>query len=177
VDDDLEPGPGLNRLQATSDHKELYDILLDDFRAIPGISNTSQYDKYAIVNVSPSVVPNPYLPTFRIFSYNITGADGSRASNGGDDRPKGKKGTKRKHGHHRDGNRGDKESECRKAPYQDSWKCRLNQPWHSDPEAASRTNTLWSPLGYAQVRIMCVAGRDYFIFLPPVSPTSSRKGK
>ncbi|THG95806.1 hypothetical protein EW026_g5912 [Hermanssonia centrifuga] len=53
-------------------HKQLYTTLLKDFSHISK-PDKAQYDSLAVVNVSPSVVPNPYLPSFRIFSYNISG--------------------------------------------------------------------------------------------------------
>ena len=54
-------------------HKELYTLLLRDFGQISK-AEKRHYDSLAVVNVSPSVVPNPYLPSFRIFVYNATGA-------------------------------------------------------------------------------------------------------
>src|SRR4051794_12440734 len=51
----------------------LLDSLLTDFATLPKSPKAADFDEYAVVNVSPSVVPNPYLPTFRIFSYNVTG--------------------------------------------------------------------------------------------------------
>ncbi|TFK75900.1 endopolyphosphatase [Pluteus cervinus] len=121
--------------------EELYQTLLGEFSALPRANKNHTLDEYAVVNVSPPVVPNPYLPTFRIFSYNVTGFDGASGVT--------VQGKKRQHGHRR-GNSGDKEVHCKTERYQDSWKCHLNETWHSDPKSPSRTNTLWSPLGYAQ---------------------------
>jgi len=56
---------------------------------------------------------------------------------------------KRKHGHHR-GNHGSKDAQCRKKEHQNTWKCFLNETWHSDPGSPSRSNKQWTPLGYAQ---------------------------
>jgi endopolyphosphatase len=113
----------------------LFDTLLTDFAAIPKAKDIN-LDNYAVINVSPSVVPNPYLPSFRVFSYNVTGAPTSSLG--------------RKHGHHR-GDRKDKEKQCKLDAYRETWRCQLNDSWHSDPDAPSRSNQLWTPLGYAQV--------------------------
>jgi endopolyphosphatase len=131
-----------DNLLYTAGRDSLFQALMEDFSAIPRISNDSDYDNYAIINVSPSVVPNPYLPAFRVYVFNITHTDEVKAK---------KKGKKRKH-KHPSGPHGDKERRCREAPYEDTWKCRLNQPWHSDGSAPSRRNELWTPVGYAQVR-------------------------
>lgn len=106
-----------------------------------------------MINVSQPVVPNPYLPTFRIFSYNTS--EGSTDTDDGqsnEDRKKKKKkkGTKRKHGHRR-GDHGNKDHHCKEEPYRDSWKCHLNDTWYSDPDSPSRSNQQWTGLGYAQV--------------------------
>ena len=116
----------------------LYDSLISDFGDLPKKGKTD-HDNYGVVNISPSVIPNPYLPSFRIYTYNITHA--------GENSYMKKK--KRKHGHRR--GKGNKAELCKKKAYKNSWRCKLDKPWHSDPEAPSRINTLWSPLGYAQV--------------------------
>ncbi|KAI9512181.1 Metallo-dependent phosphatase-like protein [Russula earlei] len=113
----------------------LYDSLINDFGKLPKKGKTD-YDNYGVVNISPSAVPNPYLPSFRIYTYNIT--------NAGDFTKK----KRRKHGHRR--GKGNKAELCKEKEYKDSWRCKLDEPWHSDPDAPSRVNTLWSPLGYAQ---------------------------
>lgn len=94
-------------------------------------------DDYAVVNVAPSVVPNPYLPSFRVYSYNVTG---------GEERPS--KQGKRKHGHRRDDRNN---ATCKSVEHAESWRCHLNEPWHSDADSPSRSNRQWTPLGYAQV--------------------------
>lgn len=116
----------------------LYQTLIKEFSALPKLPKMTDY---AVVNVAPSVVPNPYLPAFRIFSYNIT--DARR-----DYRPTTK--LKRKHGHRR-GDKGNKTVHCKTKEYQDTWRCHLDRPWFSDPDSPSRSNQQWSPLGYAQV--------------------------
>ncbi|KAJ7068283.1 hypothetical protein C8F01DRAFT_1117593 [Mycena amicta] len=114
---------------------DLFKSLMEDFAAIPKAKDIN-LDDYAVVSVAPSVVPNPYVPSFRVFSYNVTGAPspGPRKD--------------RKHGHHH--GKGNKTAQCLQAEYRETWKCQLNETWHSDPEAPSRTNQMWTPLGYAQ---------------------------
>ncbi len=124
-------------------HDGLYDSLINDFGDLPQKGKTD-HDNYGVVNISPSVVPNPYLPSFRIYTYNITHV-GDMAN-----MKKKKKSSNRKHGHRRGD--GDKAEMCKKKRYKNSWRCKLDEPWYSDPDAPSRVNTLWSPLGYAQVR-------------------------
>lgn len=137
----IEPNPGV--------YIDLYATLLTEFAALPKRSEDVELDNYAVINVSPPLVPNPYKPTFRIFSYNVSAPDLSV------DRVASKKmkmtvGKKRKHGHRR-GKHGNKESQCKLEPYRTSWKCHLNESWYSDPDSPSRTNKQWTPLGYAQV--------------------------
>ena len=61
-----------DEVDALGKHKELYTLLLRDFNQISK-AEKRHYDSLAVVNVSPSVVPNPYLPSFRIFAFNTTG--------------------------------------------------------------------------------------------------------
>ncbi|KAF8897542.1 endopolyphosphatase [Infundibulicybe gibba] len=126
-----------------STYMDLYDTLLVEFDALPKSAKATNMDDYAVINVAPPVVPNPYVPTFRVFSYNISGA-------GHDGDPTEQK--KRKHGHHR-GDHGNKAAKCKTEPYRNTWKCHLNESWYSDPHSPSRTNRLWTPLGYAQYYI------------------------
>jgi endopolyphosphatase len=80
-------------------------------------------DDYAVVNVAPSVVPNPYLPSFRIYSYNTTG---------GTERPSEQE--KRRHGHRRgsDGNN----ATCKSDKYADTWRCHLESSVAFRPKLA-----------------------------------------
>ncbi|KAJ7047361.1 endopolyphosphatase [Mycena alexandri] len=117
--------------------QDLFETLLADFAAMPK-AKVINLDEYAVINVSPSVVPNPYLPSFRVFSYNVTGA---AITNLG-----------RKHGHRRGKNK-DKAAQCKLDAYRETWRCQLNEEWHSDADAPSRSNQLWTPLGYAQYYI------------------------
>ncbi|KAJ7904527.1 hypothetical protein B0H14DRAFT_3103327 [Mycena olivaceomarginata] len=117
---------------------DLFETILADFAAMPKAKEISLND-YAVINVSPSVVPNPYLPSFRMFSYNVTGTVNSLKG--------------RKHGHRHGGNSKDKQKLCKSDKYRETWTCQLNETWHSDPHAPSRSNQLWTPLGYAQYYI------------------------
>ncbi|TCD66989.1 Endopolyphosphatase [Steccherinum ochraceum] len=128
--------------------KDLYGSLLKDFaHMLKGVKKVD-HDNYAVVNVAPSVVPNPYLPSFRIFSYNLSGPaylpgdeDGSvealeetpscNGGGGGDD----------------------------DAGFENvSLKCQSVKPWNSSPNSPSRRNRLWSPLGYAQYYLPNLTG-------------------
>lgn len=130
----------------------LFETLIQEFSALPESAN---YDDYAVVNVGPSVVPNPYIPTFRIFSYNITEVDvGSQNTEKGQEKE-----SKRKHGHHR-GHQENKTTICESKEYQDTWRCHLDNRWYSDPAAPSRSNGRLTPLGYAQVRDIFKHFRD-----------------
>lgn len=125
-------------------HGGLYDALLEEFTELPKRKKLDE-DNFGVVNVSPPVVPNPYLPSFRVFSYNITGPETPRrrdSSIAGKERLP----------HHGGGSNGGRFKKCKEKEHRDTWRCRLNQPWNSDPTAPSRANQLWTPLGYAQVR-------------------------
>lgn len=125
----------------------LAEILMKDFSELPS-SKKTDLDEYAVINVSPSVVPNPYLPSFRVFSYNITGAPVPRKSSIEENMAPVKE-SKRKHGHrHPDKN---KNIDCKKKEYRDTWACRPEKPHHASEDSPSRRNQLWTPLGYAQV--------------------------
>ncbi|KAJ7433853.1 hypothetical protein B0H11DRAFT_2120644 [Mycena galericulata] len=115
----------LHEPQAVTSKEDLFETLIADFAAMPKAKNVN-LDNYAVINVSPSVVPNPYLPSFSGVPYN--------------------------HGHPRGGGK-DKEKQCKLYAYRETWRCQLNESWHSDPDAPSRSNQLWTPLGYAQYYI------------------------
>ncbi|KAJ3785468.1 endopolyphosphatase [Lentinula aff. detonsa] len=143
---DLESG---NNNSRASKHNDLYDSLVVDFAQLPKPKKTD-LDEYAIINVSPPVVPNPYLPTFRIFTYNITGvekalADGSsirhvNVIDTGTERLLDQRQVKLR----------DEPSHCTDELYRNSWKCRLQFDPPQIADAPSRTSRLWTPLGYAQ---------------------------
>ncbi|KAG6854777.1 hypothetical protein C0991_001204 [Blastosporella zonata] len=139
---DLDFTKGETDLKTQSDLRgkpTLYTTLLEEFAALPTDPKKMDYAEYAVVNTAPPVVPNPYLPSFRVFAYNVTGAE-SKVKTSKD----------RSHGHRR-GDRHDKDVYCRPKKNQETWKCFLNETWYSDPESPSRSNKLWTPLGYAQV--------------------------
>jgi len=116
--------------------KRLFETLIQEFSTLPKSAKDTKYEDYAVVNVGPSVVPNPYIPTFRIFSYNITEVNVESWN----------KEMKRNHGHNR-GHEGNKTTQCKS---EDTWRCHLDNPWHSDPAAPCRSNKRLTPLGYAQ---------------------------
>lgn len=127
-------------------HKELYDTLLKDFAGLPKPSQGINHDNYVAINVAPAVVPNPYLPSFRIFVYNITGTPY----------------TPREPGRHAQEEGGEAQRSvnrlsdftaplCANPAARETWRCKLDEPWHSNETAPSRTKRLWSPVGYAQV--------------------------
>lgn len=129
--------------------KKLHKTLRKDFKDMPKKSKID-LDQWAVVNVSPSVVANPYLPALRVFSYNVTshnaGLNETEDHTGVDEQEE--KELKRKHGHRHGG----KPKNCKKKKNRDRWECRSPQDkWHSDKHAPCRTNRLWSPLGYSQV--------------------------
>lgn len=138
VDLQIIPDEEDGKLNKTA-HEGLYETLLDEFKHLPNESEEEKLDGLAVISVAPSVVPNPFVPGFRIFSYNVSSEALMK-----------QKGKKRHHGHRR-GRRGDKDRHCKEEPYRSSWKCHLNDPWYSDPKAPSRRNQAFTPLGYAQV--------------------------
>lgn len=151
---DLNIGHGLRPQSSKSG--TIFDDLMASFEALPETSGHLDYDDYAIVSVSPSLVPNPYLPTFRVFSYNISGLESPSVGGiSGDEyfqKTRMERATRWKHLPYRHGNRGKNGAECGSAEYRDSWRCKHFHPWRVDSHAPSRQNSLWTPLGYAQVR-------------------------
>ncbi|KAJ4478099.1 endopolyphosphatase [Lentinula aciculospora] len=138
-----------NNFTGASEHNDLFDSLLDDFAQIPK-SKQTDFHEYAVINVSPPVVPNPYLPTFRIFTYNITGvedalADGSsiRQMNTIDTQ------TEELPSQYRRRPR-DKSSQCEGGVHSNSWKCQLLFDPPENADGPSHTSRSWTPLGYAQ---------------------------
>ncbi|KAI0832451.1 Metallo-dependent phosphatase-like protein [Trametes gibbosa] len=125
--------------------KELYKLLLQEFADLPGARGLN-HDNYAVVNVAPSVIPT-YLPSFRIYAYNSTG-EPYRAGQLGNVVEAAPREAQR-------GRSGSLPSfagaQCAEGgAYENTWRCTLAQPWHSDARSPSRTNRLWTPLGYAQ---------------------------
>ena len=120
--------------------KELYRLLLQEFADVPKAENLD-HDNYGVVNVAPSLVPT-YLPSFRIFVYNTTGELYEPGHLGEDEQP----------GLATRSMRDVAGALCADPEYAHTWRCQLTEPWHSSPKSPSRTNALWTPLGFAQVR-------------------------
>jgi len=117
----------------------LYELLLKEYSGIPTKKGGLDLGEYAVVNTAPPVVPNPFVPSFRVYSYNISAGDEIR----------GRKGN-HKHGHQHEDRYG-KEAHCKLEGNRDTWKCFLNATRHTDPDSPSRSNRRWTPLGYTQV--------------------------
>lgn len=131
-------------------HSSLAETLFEEFSALPKKAKTD-LDDYAVINVGPSVVPNPYLPTFRVFAYNATGGSGDDVETHGDTEVQFmKKKGGRDHGHKHPGKHAD--VDCKKKENRGTWACRPRKPQYASEDAPSRRNTQWTPLGYAQVR-------------------------
>ncbi|KAF9518808.1 hypothetical protein BS47DRAFT_1370951 [Hydnum rufescens UP504] len=117
----------------------LHDELKEDFGLLPSMKKVDM-DNFVIVNVSPSVIPT-YYPSVRVFTYNNTGGPDAasaalRARRRGGDDGKSK--------------RGKRKVDCRLKKNKDKKSCRIKGPRYNDPMSPSRTNTLWTPLGYVQ---------------------------
>ena len=123
------------------DHKkkELYKLLMQEFADLPKYENLD-HDNYGVVNVAPPVVPT-YLPSFRIFTYNTTGEPYQPGHLGEDEQPERPLRSMKDL----------VDALCADEAYENTWRCKLTQPWHASPKSPSRMNTLWTPLGYAQV--------------------------
>lgn len=128
-------------------HAVLADTLMDDFSELPKSKKKTDLDDYAIINVSPSVIPSPYLPSFRIFAYNVTGLPPTLSSQDDDYEVEKKKKKEKKKKH----DRSKPDVDCNRKENKKKWECRPKKPQHADPESPSRSNKLWTPLGYAQV--------------------------
>ncbi|WOO77660.1 Endopolyphosphatase [Vanrija pseudolonga] len=119
--------------------------LVKSFGEIPGPQNVKHKD-YTVMNVGPSVIPT-YIPSARIYSYNITGVtlddfvptpfvplpqDPSDEDDVEIEKKKGKK-------------------SCKLPENEDKPHCTFKRkPRYSSPEAPSRKNKPLSPLGFAQ---------------------------
>lgn len=128
-----------------SKKKELYKTLMQEFSNLPKYENLN-HDNYGVVNVAPPVVPT-YLPSFRIFTYNTTGEPYEAGHLGEDEQPERPPRSMK----------GLVDVLCADEAYEKTWRCNLSKPWHSSPKSPSRTNRLWTPLGYAQVRFGFIA--------------------
>ncbi|CAL1700593.1 unnamed protein product [Somion occarium] len=122
-------------------HKDLYGSLLKNFNHVSKVSNID-HDNYAVVNVAPSVVPNPYLPSFRIFSYNISGSPYVPGDLGVIVDGRGPRGS--------NAPRPDCLDDLARQNATFEKECHPSGHWNSSPNSPSRRNGLWSPLGFAQ---------------------------
>ncbi|KAG0709642.1 hypothetical protein DFH29DRAFT_869942 [Suillus ampliporus] len=142
----------------------IFKTVMADFEALVNTSGHLNYDDYGVVNVSPALVPNPYLPTFRVFSYNISGLRSLTVGAVGEDEylqmTKMDRASRWKRLPYRHGNDGNDARQCMSATYRDSWRCKFHA-WRSDSHAPSRQNSLWSPLGYAQMKYYMPRLEDY----------------
>lgn len=144
TDADAEETPELTKHAAS-----LFDMLIADFLRLPGPKDEMDYGDYAVVNVNPSVVPNPYVPTFRAYVYNVTGLTdigvrevGTSGHYGGVGF-RGSPDCQRK-----SGNRAVK---CEGGPERDELGgCGVDFDCKVHVGSPSRRNVLWTPLGYAQ---------------------------
>lgn len=157
-----EPRMRATDFEALSQREWLHNTLHKDFKDLNALRKV-HYDDYAVINVGPSVLPE-YLPSFRIYHYNTTGYENSsslpshayRATVTDTDvhEENRKKGSKRRHGH-----RHPKKPDCTQKRNKDRWACRPWGPRHASRDSPSRSNRLWSLLGYAQVRVDLVSSR------------------
>ncbi|KAG2343606.1 hypothetical protein BDR05DRAFT_1059503 [Suillus weaverae] len=134
----------------TSSGGTLFETLIADFAEIPEPLEDTHYDNYAVVNVNAAIVPNPYIPSFRIFTYNTTGVSGLAKDVGSNPYLQTVKATQRRRALNHEQVRGFKKPKCERKKYRNTWRCQFDKPRHSDSESPSRRNSLWSPLGFAQ---------------------------
>jgi len=134
--------------------KDLYGTLLKEFAHMHHGVKKVDHDNYAVVNVAPSVVPNPYLPSFRIFSYNISGPAYLPGQLGDTGTTEGQGLTEGD----LQGNVSLEAFSCSDEAFQKEERCRKVKSWNSSPNSPSRRNTLWSPLGYAQYYLPNLTG-------------------
>jgi len=144
-------------------HKGLDKVLLKDFSALP-VKNVD-YGDYAVINVSPSVVP-AYFPSFRVFNYNVSAEAVQEALERKERRRRGETSARPPpHGHRKPDPSKSRDKQCKKAEHKDSWRCHFSKDdWHSDPEAPSRKNGLMTPLGFAQVSLGLVNPFPLWVF-------------
>ncbi|KAG2141513.1 hypothetical protein BD769DRAFT_1650743 [Suillus cothurnatus] len=128
----------------------LFKTLIADFSEIPEPLEDTHYGNYAVVNVNAAIVPNPYIPSFRIFTYNTTGLSGFVEDIGSDPYLQTTKATQRRRALTHEQVRAFKKPKCERKKSCSTWRCQFNKPWHTDSESPSRRNSLWSPLGFAQ---------------------------
>lgn len=132
-------------------HDNLYPQLIEEFSTIPRMKN-ADLDEWGVVNAAPAVVPNPYTPSFRIFSYNITAVGDSYQQDVSEDLPRSSSSERRAWA---------RQENCQ-GQKAETWKCKLDKDWHSDAKSPSRKNRMYTPIGFAQVR---GKGLETFIFI------------
>jgi hypothetical protein len=128
--------------------KDLFQLLM---RSFARLEEPSQLDlnEYSVIHASPSVVPNPYLPTLRLWGYNVSDLDVRLSPAHGNNAGQLKKGVKPRHGR-------PSKTRCKRREDKFKWWCQLpERPWYSDENAPSRKNGPLTPLGYVQVRGTC----------------------
>lgn len=139
----------LKTLKLTEHAASLFDALVADFSRLPGPQDGMDYGNYAVVNVNPSVVPNPYVPTFRAYVYNVTGLPTGRGREVGESERYDRVGFRGSPDH-----QGKSESGAMKwegGPGRDELKaCGVDFDGRVPFGSPSRWNLLWTPLGYAQ---------------------------
>lgn len=133
-----------------SSSRTIFETLIADFSEIPEPLEDTHYDNYAVVNVNAAIVPNPYIPSFRVFTYNTTGLSGFAKDIGSDPYLQTIKATQRRRALNHEQVRAFTEPKCEREEYRNSWRCQFDKPRHSDSESPSRRNSLWSPTGFAQ---------------------------
>lgn len=130
----------------------LFDTLIADFSQIPEPLEEIHYDNYVVMNINSAIVPHPYIPSFRVFTYNITGLSSAAVRDiSSDSYLQMTKATWRRRALQHEQVHTLKKAKCKRKKYRNTWRCHFGKPWHSDSESPSRSNSLWSPLGYAQV--------------------------
>ncbi|KAG2135743.1 uncharacterized protein EDB93DRAFT_1170667 [Suillus bovinus] len=134
----------------TSLKSTIFETLIADFSEIPEPLEDTHYDNYAVVNVNSAVVPNPYIPSFRVFTYNVTGLSALAKDVGSDLHLQTIKATQRRRALNHGKVRASRTPKCEHRAFRNTWRCQSDKPWHSDSESPSRRNSLWSPLGFAQ---------------------------
>jgi len=134
-----------------SSKSTIFETLIADFSEIPVPLKEIHYDHYSVVNTNAAIVPNPYLPSFRVFAYNITGLSSAVKDIRYDPYLQTTKAAWRRRALNNDSVREANKPKCEHSKHRDTWRCHFGKPWHSDSESPSRSNSLWSPLGYAQV--------------------------
>lgn len=136
----------LKTFNLTEHTASLFDTLVADFSRLPAPQDGMDYGNYAVVNVNPSVVPNPYVPTFRAYAYNVTGLPTSGVREVGGSERCDRVGFRGSPDY-----QGKSESGAMKWEGRDELKgCGVDFDGRVPFGSPSRRNLLWTPLGYAQ---------------------------